>query len=158
MRDNIPDLQAELRQRKPFANLQHEAQLSIIRTGSMLLDAFEQMLRPHGITTTQYNVLRILRGAAPDGLCRNELRDRMLTRMPDVTRLLDRMEEAGLITRAREEEDRRMVRTTLTDAGRQLLCALEADVAAEQQRPFAGMSEEQLRRLIALLGTVRANL
>lgn len=149
------NLQHELRQQKPFASLQHEAQLSIIRTGSVLVDAFEQVLKPHGITTTQYNVLRILNGAEPDGLCRNELRDRMLTRMPDVTRLLDRMEEAGLIVRAREEEDRRMVRTHLTEAGRQLLRTLEPDVEAEQQRPFAGIGAQQLEALIALLSAVR---
>lgn len=148
-------LQQELQPQKPFASLQHEAQLSVIRTGAMLVDAFEQVLRPHGITSTQYNVLRILQGAAPEGLCRNELRDRMLTRMPDVTRLLDRMEGAGLIVRAREEEDRRMVRTHLTGAGQQTLRALESEVEAEQQRPFAGMSEAQLEALIALLGAVR---
>src|ERR671939_241498 len=97
-------LREELKQRKPFTSLEQEAQLSVVRTSAMLVDAFERMLKPYGITATQYNVLRILRGAEPDGLCRNDLRDRMITRMPDVTRLLDRMEEAGLVARSRDNE------------------------------------------------------
>src|SRR5690625_7147673 len=107
------DVTKDLKQSRPFANLEHGAQLSIIRTSSMLTDAFERMLKPHGITSTQFNVLRILRGAGDTGLCRNEIGDRMITRMPDVTRLLDRMEEAGYIARERSTEDRRMVRTLL---------------------------------------------
>lgn len=143
--------------RPPYASLQHEAQLAVVRTGMRLQDAFERMLKPHGITGTQYNVLRILRGAEPAGLCRNELRDRMINRMPDVTRLLDRMEEAGLIGRTRESEDRRMVRTRIAADGLRLLDALDAEVAAEQQRPFAGIDEERLRALVALLNAVRAH-
>src|SRR5688500_12106387 len=108
-----PDLREELRQSRPFATPSHEAHLSVLRTAAVLTDAIEQALRPYGITGAQYNVLRILRGS-PDGLCRNEVRDRMLTRMPDVTRLLDRMEDAGLIWRARGVEDRRLVTTRLT--------------------------------------------
>jgi DNA-binding MarR family transcriptional regulator len=136
-------------------SLQQEAQLSVIRTGAMLLDALERMFKPHGITATQYNVLRILRGAEPEGLCRNELRDRMLTRMPDVTRLLDRMEEAGLVGRTRESDDRRMVRTRITPAGRRLLDELDDAVTAEHQRAFRQLSKEQLRTLIELLAVVR---
>ena len=149
------DLLDDLRQTKPFASLQHEAQLSVIRTGMLLQDAFERMLKPHGITGTQYNVLRILRGSEPGGLCRNELRDRMLNRMPDVTRLLDRMEEAGLIARARETEDRRMVRTRITAEGLRLLDALDPAVTEEQQRPFEDLTETQLQTLLAVLASVR---
>ena len=97
----VTTLRDEIKQNKPFESLEQEAQLNIIRTGSLLLDDVEQFLKPYGVTATQYNVLRILRGAHPAGLCRNELRDRMLTRMPDVTRLLDRMEEVGLVERER---------------------------------------------------------
>jgi DNA-binding MarR family transcriptional regulator len=145
----------DLRQQMPFASLQHEAQLAVVRTGMMLQDAFERMLKPHGITGTQYNVLRILRGAEPGGLCRNELRDRLLNRMPDVTRLLDRMEEAGLIARTRESEDRRLVRTRVTAEGLRLLDALDEGVTAEQQRPFGELDEGQLRVLLGLLSAVR---
>src|SRR5687767_15720741 len=120
-----PDLREDLRQRKPFTSLEQEAQLNVVRTASLLVDSFEQMLRPYAITATQYNVLRILRGAEPDGLCRNELRDRMLTRMPDVTRLLDRMEDAGLVERARDTKDRRLVTTRITKKATQLLATLD---------------------------------
>ena len=86
-----PDLKSELKQQKPFRSLHHEAELSLIRTANLLTDSFEQMLKPYGITGTQFNVLRILRGAEPNGLCRNEVSARLLNRMPDATRLLDRM-------------------------------------------------------------------
>src|SRR5215216_2640027 len=109
-----PSLQDDIQQRKPFSSIQQEAFLSVVRTSASLTDAMEDLLKPHGLSTTQYNVLRILRGSRPDGLCRNELRDRMLTRMPDMTRLLDRMEESGLVTRSRERDDRRMVLTRIT--------------------------------------------
>ncbi len=148
-------LRDELRQRKPFTSLEQEAFLSIGRTAATLRDDFEQMLKPHGITTTQYNVMRILRGAEPAGLCRNEVRDRLVTRMPDVTRLLDRMEAAGLISRARSTEDRRLVGTRLTRRGRQLVDSLDRVVAAEHQRRLGHLSHSQLRTLIELLARVR---
>ena len=151
-------LREELKQRKPFTSLEEEALLSVVRTSAMLIDSFERMVKPHGITSTQYNVLRILRGAEPDGLCRNDLRDRMLTRMPDVTRLLDRMEESGLIDRARETSDRRMVMTRITAKGRRLLDELEDAVAREHERAFAALTKEQMRTLIAHLAAVRETL
>lgn len=154
----IDQIHTDLKQTRPLENLEHMAQLSIIRTSSMLMDAFERVLKPHGITSTQFNVLRILRGAGPDGLCRNEIGERMVNRMPDVTRLLDRMEEAGYISRERSAEDRRMVRTRLTDAGAELLDRLDADVLGEQKRPFRDLDEQQLRSLIDILATVRKTL
>jgi DNA-binding MarR family transcriptional regulator len=105
-------------------------------------------------TPAQYNVLRILRGAG-EGLCRNELRDRLLTRMPDVTRLLDRMEEAGLVRRAREDDDRRLVRTHLTAEGRRVVDALDGEVAAEHQRRLGHLDAGELATLTALLEKVR---
>ena len=153
-----PDLREDIRQRKPFTSLEQEAQLSVVRTASLLVDAFEQMLRPYDITATQYNVLRILRGAEPDGLCRNELRDRMLTRMPDVTRLLDRMEDAKLVSRARDSEDRRLVSTRITPKGLRLLDEVEDAVSEEHMRRFHHLNKTQLRVLIDLLNTVRERL
>lgn len=150
-----PDLRSELRQSRPFPSLEEEAFLSIERTAALLSDAFEQMLRPYGITGTQYNVLRILRGAPQDGLCRNEIRDRLVTRMPDVTRLLDRMEAAGLITRTRGSADRRMVSTQLTQEGRVLVDSLDAPTTTEHRDRLGHLSAEQLRTLIDLLTEVR---
>lgn len=148
-------LQDEIKQTKPFRTLQQEAQLNMVRTANILSDAFEQMLKPHGITGTQYNVLRILRGAEPDGLCRNEVSQRLLNRMPDATRLLDRMEEAGLVTRERSTTDRRLVTTRITRKGRQIVDSLD-DAADEQHEKALGhMTEQQLRTLIKLLTIAR---
>ena len=151
----VTTLRDEIKQKKPFESLEQEAQLNVIRTSSLLLDEIEQLLRPYGITATQYNVLRILRGSEPGGLCRNELRDRMLTRMPDVTRLLDRMEEVGFVARAREDEDRRMVRTRITPTGLKLLADLDNVAVREHKRRFQALSESQLQTLIDLLTIVR---
>lgn len=149
------DLRSEIGQKRPFRSLEQEAHLSLIRTAAQLADHFDRLLKPFGITAAQYNVLRILRGAEQEGLCRNELRDRLLTRMPDVTRLLDRMETAGLVSRSRENEDRRLVRTRITDQGRQVLLDLEQSVADEHARRFGHLDPQQLQTLIALLNQVR---
>jgi DNA-binding MarR family transcriptional regulator len=149
-------LKDELKQNKPFATLQQEAMLNIIRTNNVLNDSFEKTLKPYKITGTQYNVLRILRGAEPDGLCRNEVRERLLNRMPDATRLLDRMEEAGLVTRSREAGDRRMVRTRLTKQGHKLVDGLDGPVAAEHQKQLGHLTSEELKSLIKLLSEVRS--
>ena len=148
-------LQRDLRQQKPFTSPEQEAHLNIVRTGTMLVDAFEQRLRPYGLSATQYNVLRILRGAEPAGLCRNELRDRLLTRMPDVTRLLDRMEEAGLVTRSRDCADRRLVTTRITAEARRLVDELDAVAVEEHQRCLGHLSREQLATLVELLTLIR---
>ena len=150
-----PTLQEDLRQTRPFSSLQQEAYLSIVRTTSALTDRVEDLLKPYGISATQYNVLRILRGAGDGGLCRNELRDRMLTRMPDMTRLLDRMEEAGLVTRSRERDDRRMVLTQITAKGRELLSALDRPMTDLHRDQLARLTEEQLQALIGLLTAIR---
>jgi len=150
-----PGLQQDLKQKKPFRSLQQEAYLSVVRTSTALTDAMEDLVKSRGISATQYNVLRILRGSDAEGLCRNALRDRMLTRMPDMTRLLDRMEEAGLVVRVREGDDRRMVMTRITQKGRQLLDDLDAPVMALHRKQMAGLTDAQLRSLSDLLTLVR---
>lgn len=150
-----PTLRDELRQTRPFQSLEQEAHLNLMRTAAVLTDRFELMLKPAGITPQQFNVLRILRGAEPDGLCRNELRDRMLSRMPDMTRLLDRMEEAGLVTRERGDRDRRLVRTHITPRGLGILASLDDQVVAEHRDALGHLTEDQLRTLVALLTLAR---
>jgi DNA-binding MarR family transcriptional regulator len=149
------ELLDELRQQKPFTSLVQELHLSVGRPDAVLEEGIERVLRPHGSGATQYNVLRILRGAAPSGLCRQEIRDRPLTRMPDVTRLLDRMEKAGLVTRERSSEDRRLVTTHLTGQGRELVGSLDGPIAEEHERALGHLNEDQLRALINLLTLVR---
>lgn len=148
-------LRDEIRQSRPFQSLEQEAHLNLLRTAAVLTDSLELMLKPFAITLTQFNVLRILRGAEPEGLCRNDLRDRMLTRMPDVSRLLDRMEEAGLVTRQRDADDRRLVTTRISEAGQRLLAELDEQVVEEHRKRLGHLSEEQLRTLIELLSHAR---
>ena len=151
----VTTLRDEIKQTKPFTSLQQEVELNIIRTSAVLQDEIEQVLKPYGITGTQYNVLRILRGAGEHGLTRNEVRDRLLNRMPDATRLLDRMERAGLISRSREAEDRRLVTTRLTKKGKQLVDQLDPLVARQHKSRLGHMTEKQLTTLNTLLTQVR---
>jgi DNA-binding MarR family transcriptional regulator len=152
----VSDLRTELKQRQPFRSLGHEAHLSILRTAAELEHAFEAALKPHGITATQYNVLRILRGAGPAGLCRHEIGTRMLRRVPDVTRLLDRMEDMLLIVRKRGSDDRRFVTARITPAGLKMLAALDP-VADELTDTLLGpLGDARLRTLVDLLGRVRS--
>ena len=148
-------LRDDIKQKKPFRSLQEEAGLNVIRTAAVMTDALDQLMKPHGITSTQYNVLRILRGAEPAGLCRNEVRDRMLTRMPDMTRLLDRMEEAGLVKRSREGEDRRMVLTRITKQGLKLVDELDGPMSRLNKSSFGQLTDAQLRSLSDLLTLAR---
>jgi DNA-binding MarR family transcriptional regulator len=148
-------LKDEIKQTRPFASLEQEAFLSLGRTWSLLDHTLVEELRPHGITPTQYNVLRILRGAGAKGLCRGEVMERMIARVPDATRLLDRMEDAGLIVRQRSSEDRRFVTAHVTDEGLQLLDQLDDVILELHRRQFAAVDEEGLRALIGVLERVR---
>jgi DNA-binding MarR family transcriptional regulator len=148
-------LQAELKQTRPFKSLEEEAHLSIQRTAALLEHAFEAALKPHRITATQYNVLRILRGSEPSGLCRSEIAERLVRQVPDVTRLLDRLEEAKLIVRERGGEDRRYVVTRITRSGLHLLDQVQHRIDEIHRKQLGHLDEAQLRKLIALLAVVR---
>jgi DNA-binding MarR family transcriptional regulator len=150
-----PDLMTELKQTRPFRSAREEAFLSIQRTAAVLEHAFETFLKPRGITGTQYNVLRILRGAGQRGLCRSEIGERMVRRVPDVTRLLDRLEEQGLVGRARGGGDRRFVNTTITRAGLDVLADLDDGVAEFHQRELGHVDEQSLKALVGLLAETR---
>lgn len=151
----MSDLREELRQTRPFKSLAQEAYLSLQRTAAVLEHELELALKPSGITATQYNVLRILRGARPDGLCRSEIGDRLIRPVPDVTRLLDRLEATGLVTRARSGDDRRYVTTRITRAGLAVLDELEAAIDAAHDRQFGHIDNVRLKSLIGLLASVR---
>src|ERR1700674_2592804 len=101
--------------RAPQTQLEAQVFVSLLRTADALARGAESLLKPTGLSATQYNVLRILRGAGKEGLACREVGCRMISRDPDITRLLDRMESRGLIARARGEEDRRVVKTRITD-------------------------------------------
>ena len=150
-------LRDEIKQTKPFVSLEQEALLSIERTAAVLGHSMAEALKPFGVTPTQYNALRILRGAGPDGLCRNEVGERLIARVPDVTRLLDRLEEMGLIARERDTDDRRLVKTRITPAGLKLLARLDGPVAAAHREQLGHMGERSLRALIDLLAEARGH-
>ena len=149
-------LRDELKMGKPFKSVEEEALLSIARTAAVLEHAGAEALKPFKLTTTQYNVLRILRGAGDAGLCRNEVGQRLVTKVPDVTRLLDRMDAAGLIVRQRGGEDRRFVATRITDKGLKLLEKIDRELPAMHGRLLGHVAQKRLRELVALLEEVRA--
>jgi DNA-binding MarR family transcriptional regulator len=150
-------LKDEIRQSKPFTSPEQEAHLGIERTAAVLVHAMAEALKPHGITPAQYNALRILRGAGPAGLCRGEVRDRLVAQVPDVTRLLDRLEAAGLVERERGTEDRRFVTTRITARGLELLDALDAPVEEIHRRSLGHLERGELSTLVTLLAKVRTS-
>ena len=147
-------LQAEIKQTKPFKNTEHEAILGLLRTAAIIEHENDEALRPFGLTGTQFNVLRILRGAADAGLCGREIGERMVNRVPDVPRLLDRMEKAGLINRKRDPDDRRHVTATITDKGKKLLEEI-GQLSSPVEKRFQRLAQDQLQTLIAALDVVR---
>ena len=148
-------LAVALKQNRPFVSLQQEAFLSILRTASELSHASDKFLREFGISQPQYNVLRILRGAGAEGLCRNEISARMVTATPDMSRLLDRMERSGWIIRERDENDRRQVSTFITDSGRKLLTLMESPINQQTHRLLEGVKSSDLKMLLDVLAQIR---
>lgn len=151
------DICTEINQTKPFTCLEQEAHISLGRTWALLDHALSEALKPYNITPTQYNVLRILRGAGSDGLCRHEVMSRMIAAVPDGTRLLDRLEALGLIRRERSTSDRRYVTTQITDEGLALVNKLDEPIESIHRRQFSSFDEGKLRQLISLLGELRSN-
>jgi DNA-binding MarR family transcriptional regulator len=154
----MTDLKTEIKQTKPFGSLQEEAHLNIVRTAAMLSHAFNEAIRGRGITGTQYNALRVLRGAGEKGLCRNEVRDRLVAQVPDASRLLDRLERMGLIERQRQDGDRRYVTTRITPAGRQLLAELDGPVCQLHRAQIDAATDEELRTVVSVLERIRGRL
>jgi DNA-binding MarR family transcriptional regulator len=148
-------LQSELKRSKPFTSPEQEAMLSVACTAARLDHDMIEVLKPYGLTPTQYNALRILRGAGAEGLCRNEVRDRLIARVPDATRLLDRLEDTGLVVRGREGEDRRFVRARVTRRGLDLLARLDDVVIDLHRRQLGHLGPRKLRTLIDLLAEAR---
>ncbi len=143
--------------RRP-ACAEEKAFLDLIRTTDMLSRHPAQVLKGEDLSMTQYNVLRILRGAGGDGLICGEIADRMITRDPDITRLLDRLERRGLISRSREGHDRRMVLTRISASGLELLARLDRPVEEAHRRQLGHLGRERLRQLGELLEFCRGRL
>lgn len=145
----------EIKQTKPFGSLEQEAMLNVMRTAAVLEHELSEMLKAYGITLTQHNVLRILRGAGEKGLGRNEVRDRMVAQVPDATRLLDRMVEMGLVTRSRDTDDRRCVVARITKRGLQILEKINEPLMEIHQRQLGHMNQKELQTMIELLTKAR---
>lgn len=148
-------LRDEVRQHKPFGSLEQEALLNVLRTADVLMQRLTAVLKPFNLSHSQYNVLRILRGAGADGLACQEVAERMITRDPDITRLLDRLEARGLVTRARDQKDRRVVVARIAPEGERLLEALDQPIAEVDRQPLQHLGEQRLRTLIQLLELAR---
>jgi len=148
-------LQAEIRQKRPFESLEEETYLNLVRTADTLRREIELALQPYGLTGTQYNVLRILRGAGQEGATCSAISERLLAFDPDVTRLLDRLEKIELVTRARSVTDRRVVMTHITEPGLELLKKLDGPLKALLTLQFQRVGRERLPLLIENLEELR---
>jgi DNA-binding MarR family transcriptional regulator len=153
-----PSLRDEIQQRKPFSSLGVEAFLNLQRTSAGLLQAHASFLKGWGLTPTQYNVLRILRGAHPEPLACREVGVRMVTPVPDVTRLLDRLEARDLVRRERHEQDRRVVRVAITEAGLESLDEVDEPLSGWVEEYLGHMDDERLGHLVELLEELRSRL
>jgi DNA-binding MarR family transcriptional regulator len=151
-------LQAEIKQTKPFQSLEEEAVLNLLRTTDALVRQSVAMLKTWSLSPAQYNALRILRGAGSEGVTCGEISERMLTKDPDITRLIDRLDARGLITRGRHDQDRRVVRTRITQAGLDLLAEIDKPARKLSREQLGHLSEDQLRQLIELLELARERL
>lgn len=148
-------LQAEIRQKKPFGSLEEGVFVNLQRTADALMRGLTARLRPSRLSPPQYNVLRILRGARPEGLPCGEIAERMVTRDPDITRLLDRLEARGLVRRSRGGQDRRVVTAGITDEGLKLLRALDKTILEFHRDLLGHIEEQRLRQLDDLLDRAR---
>jgi DNA-binding MarR family transcriptional regulator len=128
--------------------------IALQKAADKLAQQVEHLLKANGLTGAQYNVLRILRGAEPDGLPCSSISERMISHDPDMTRLLDRMEKRNLITRQRQSDDRRVVKTRITCAGLEVLKKLDLPVRELHKLQFAHMGATRVRTLAALLDEI----
>jgi MarR family transcriptional regulator, organic hydroperoxide resistance regulator len=156
-RPSSRSVQQEIQQTRPFRTRAQEASIALLRTASVVSRRYARLVEPHGLSLAQYNVLRILRGAGSDGLPTLAIRDRMIDEGSTVTRLLDKLEQAGLVTRDRSRPDRRQVLCRITPPGEQLLAELDPAMDAADTEIMTVLDEAQLAALIDLLASVRTS-
>ena len=148
-------IQSDIKQGKFCSSREEEAFLALQRTADQLQGRVADWLKTWGLSPTQYNALRILRGAGDPGLGCSEVADRMINRDPDITRLLDRLEKRGLTTRRRDANDRRIINAHITKEGLQLLKKLDGPVQDFQKVLLGHVGERKLKVLIEILGEAR---
>jgi DNA-binding MarR family transcriptional regulator len=150
-------LKQEIAQQQPFSSTAEEALLNLLRTSDCLQRAFQRRTRHWGITSTQYNVLRILRGAGPQGLTCTAIGDRMITAEPDITRLLSRMKTLKLIRQQRDKRDRRVVWTHISSTGLELLSNMDEEITRLPKELLSHLDHDELVEFIRLLELARHN-
>ncbi len=150
-------LRQEIAQQKPFASAAEEALLNLLRTADALQREMHLLIKPWGITSTQYNVLRILRGAQPQGLTCTAIGERMITADPDVTRLAARLKAMKLVRQVRDKQDRRVVWNHISAEGLQLLDQMHSTIERSPEEMFSRLTESDRQELIRLLELVRSS-
>lgn len=153
----VPKLTTEIAQGRPFSSMAEETFLNLVRSADCLQRAMQRKVRSWGVTSTQYNVLRILRGAHPEGLTCSAIGDRMLTAEPDITRLLGRLKSLKLIRQQRDTHDRRVIWTHISAPGQALLAEMDPVVREFPRQMLGHLDEDQMSTLITLLEAVRQN-
>ncbi len=151
----MPNLKAEIEQRRPFSSPEEEALLNLLRTSDCLERNVQHKIRPWGITATQYNALRILRGAGAEGLPCAAIGKRMIAAEPDITRLLGRLKALNLVRQRRDRQDRRVVCTQISEAGLELLSAMDPVMERAPGQLLGHMTAAQLAQLSRLLELAR---
>ena len=150
-------LQHELKKKRPFDSPEEEAALSVVRTSDQLQHRSARLLREYGLTSSQYNVLRILRGEGKP-LPILEIASRTVTVVPGITGLIDRLEQAGFVNRLRCEKDRRVIYVALTDQGLATLAALDEPLLALHRKLLGHLTQAELKEVIRLLEKMREKL
>jgi len=148
-------IRRELKQARPFPSAAQEAAVALLRTAEVIRRDVELALTPYGITGQQYNVLRILRGSEPERMPTLEIAERMIEHAPGITRLLDRLEAAGLVTRERCHEDRRRVLCRISPKGLALLAKVDAPLDRIERTRLSKLTERELQALMAALDRIR---
>jgi DNA-binding MarR family transcriptional regulator len=151
----VAALKHEIAQERPFSSPEEEALLNLMRTADCLQRAFQRVSREWGVTSTQYNVLRILRGSHPRGLTCSAIGERMITAEPDITRLLARLKALKLIRQQRDRHDRRVVWTQISDTGLELLRQMDPTVQSTPKKLLDHLTEHEVAELTRLLELAR---
>lgn len=148
-------LNKEIQQQKPFSSVAEEALLNLMRTADCVERAMQRATRQWGITSTQYNVLRILRGAQPQGLTCSAIGERMITAEPDITRLLARLKTLKLVRQQRDKHDRRVLWTQICDSGLTLLANMDSTIQEFPKNMFGLLTPTELAEFVRLLELAR---
>ena len=156
MSEGTGSLKYEIRQNKPFHSLRQEAVLGLLKTTDLVRRVISGVVEPAGITMQQYNVLRILRGAGDKALPTLEIRKRMIEQTPGITRLLDKLELRGWVTRNRHEGDRRQVLCLITAEGKRLVASLDDEVDSIGDRLLETVSDNEVTVMMQAMDKLRA--